>query len=83
MAMLADAIGLLGVIAIVAAYFLLTVGKVNAEQPLYSWLNLLGALMIIVSLSWSWNLSAFILEGIWAGLSLYKLWQIHFRKPLK
>lgn len=82
MALLADAIGLLGVGCIVAAYLLLTVGKIHAEQPLYSWLNLIGALMIIISLFWSWNLAAFILEGIWAGLSFYKLWQIYRRRAV-
>jgi paired small multidrug resistance pump len=80
MALLADILGLIGVGCIVAAYFLLTVGKVQAEQPLYSWLNFAGAMLVIVSLLWAWNLSAFILEGIWAALSIYKLAQIYRKR---
>lgn len=77
MALLADIIGLIGVGCIIAAYFFLTLGKLTSEQSAYSWLNLVGALLVIVSLLWAWNLSALILEGIWAGLSLYKLMRIY------
>lgn len=80
MALLADMIGLMGVGCILAAYFFLTTGKLHAEQPLYSGLNLVGALLVITSLLWAWNLAAFILEGIWAALSLYKLVQIYRKR---
>lgn len=80
MALLADIVGLIGVGCIFAAYFFLTLKKLSADQPLYSWLNLVGALLIIVSLLWAWNLAVFILEGVWAGLSVYNLWQIHRAK---
>lgn len=81
MALLADILGLIGVGCVIAAYFLLTVGKVQSSQPIYSWLNLVGALLIVVSLLWAWNLAAFILQCIWAALSLYKLVQIKRARP--
>ncbi|MCH2547758.1 MAG: hypothetical protein MK052_09150, partial [Alphaproteobacteria bacterium] len=53
---------------------------VRSEQKLYIFRNFNCQLLVIVSLLWAWNLSAFVLEVIWAGLSLYKLWQIYRAK---
>ena len=57
-----DAIGLLGVAIILISYFLLQVGKLHLEQVLYSLANLIGALLILLSLFFSWKLASFIIE---------------------
>ncbi|MCD6046918.1 MAG: hypothetical protein K0S08_565 [Gammaproteobacteria bacterium] len=68
-----DIIGLLGVLIIIVAYFYLQVGRMQAEQIAYSFLNALGAAMIIFSLIFKWNLSSFVMEGTWFLLSCYGL----------
>jgi hypothetical protein len=68
-----DIIGLLGVLIIIIAYFYLQVGRMQAEQIAYSFLNALGAAMIIFSLIFKWNLSSFVMEGTWFLLSCYGL----------
>ena len=68
-----DLVGLAGVAAILLAYALLQAGRLAASRPLYSALNLAGALAIVASLTVDWNLPAFIVEGTWAVISCWGL----------
>ena len=68
-----DFVGNLGVALIVLAFYWLQVQKITSEQPLYSWLNLVGALCITVSLMYDFNLSSFIIEMFWIAISLIGL----------
>ncbi|OGT07019.1 MAG: hypothetical protein A2103_01685 [Gammaproteobacteria bacterium GWF2_41_13] len=70
-----NAIGILGDFFVLAAYFLLQFRKLKAESITYSLLNLIGALFILFSLCFAWNLPAAIVESAWALLSLYGLFQ--------
>lgn len=76
-----DAIGTLGVGLIVLAYFLLQVGRVDLRSARYSWLNLIGAILIIISLTHTFNLASFIIEVFWIIISLIGLYQVYFGKP--
>lgn len=74
-----DAVGLVGVIITLAAYFLLSIHKISARSMLYPGLNALGSLLILFSLYYHWNLSAFIMEICWALVSFYGMfatWRI-------
>lgn len=68
---LTDLIGIFGVILIVIAYILLQVEKMDARDLSFSLLNAIGALLIIVSLMFDWNLASFLMEFIWLMISLY------------
>ena len=68
---LPDAIGLLGVIVIVITYMLLQFERLSPKALPFSFFNALGAFMILVSLLYDWNLSAFVIEFFWMILSLY------------
>lgn len=68
-----DIVGTSGVMLIVASYFLLQVGRVEASAPLYSWLNLVGAMMILISLLFTFNFSSFVIEVFWILISLIGL----------
>ena len=57
-----DLVGFIGVLLIVVAYLLLQLDKLPSSSPKYSLLNAGGALLIIVSLIFAFNLSAFIVE---------------------
>jgi len=69
--MIFDAIGLAGVAAIIAAFFLLQAKKVRYDDYSYLFLNGAGAALIIVSLLYEFNLSAFVMESIWVAISIY------------
>ena len=68
-----NTIGMIGVIMMLLAYFLLQKGIFSDHNNNYLLLNLIGAIMSIISLCWAWNLSAFIIECIWSAISIYGL----------
>lgn len=68
---LTDLIGIIGVFVIIVAYMLLQLEKMEAKDLSFSVLNTLGALLIIISLMYDWNLASFLMESIWMLISLY------------
>jgi len=70
-----DLAGLIGVLLVIVAYLLLQLDKLASSSPSYSLLNAAGALLIIVSLVFKFNLSAFIVEAFWFLISLLDLWR--------
>jgi paired small multidrug resistance pump len=71
MIMVAELLGVVGVVAITATYFLLSTERMNADDWAYPVINFIGASFIIWSLTIEWNLSAFLMETSWAAISLY------------
>jgi hypothetical protein len=70
-----DLTGFIGVVLIIVAYLLLQLEKLPSSSPRYSLLNAAGALLIIISLLFAFNLSAFIVEAFWFLISLLGLWR--------
>ncbi len=70
-----DLIGFAGTAMILLAYLLVQLGRLQAGQPLFSILNLLGAGGVIVSLTEDFNLPALVLEACWALISAYGLYR--------
>jgi hypothetical protein len=68
-----DFAGFIGVLLIIIAYLLLQLDKLPSSSPSYSLLNAAGALLIIVSLIFKFNLSAFVVEVFWLLISLFGL----------
>ena len=68
-----DLAGFIGVLLIIVAYLLLQLDKLSSSSPSYSLLNATGALLIIVSLIFKFNLSAFVVEVFWFLISLFGL----------
>jgi energy-converting hydrogenase Eha subunit E len=70
---LPDAAGIAGVLMILAAYAGATSGKLDPKQPIALSLNLFGAGLILLSLAYDFNLSAFLMEAAWAVVALIGL----------
>ena len=68
-----DLIGNIGVMLVLVCYLLLQMEKLAAGNPLFSAINGMGALMILVSLTQEFNLSAFVVEAVWFVISIYGL----------
>lgn len=77
-----DALGLLGSILIVIAYFANLRGTLPATGFVYPLLNLAGAALILVSLWRAWNLAAVITEIFWGAISAYGVARSLLRAPL-
>ena len=70
-----DIIGSLGVFFIVLAYLLLQIEKLSSRDLTYSILNLSGASLIIFSLVFEFNFSAFMIEFFWVIISLIGIYK--------
>lgn len=68
-----DFVGNIGIALVLGTYMGLQMGKMSAQGFWYSALNTVGALLILVSLYFSFNLSSFIIEVAWIAISLYGL----------
>lgn len=70
---MADIIGFFGVGLILLAYFLNLYNKLDNENPLYIWINLIGAILAFISSVLIKSVPFAILEGTWAVVSLVAL----------
>lgn len=68
-----DLVGNVGVLLVLGTYLLVQMGRMDIRRPAYSSANALGAVLIIVSLLHDFNLSSFVIEIAWLGISLYGL----------
>lgn len=75
-----DVVGLTGVALIIVTYVFLQLEKVRSETLIYSLLNAAGASLIIVSLIYNFNFSAFIVEFFWLLISLFGIGKYFLRK---
>jgi hypothetical protein len=75
-----DFLGNIGVVLITIDYLLLQLNRISSNSLSYSLLNAVGAGLIIISLIFNFNLSAFIMEAIWVVISLFGLYR-YFRAP--
>ncbi|CAN5630026.1 hypothetical protein BH18ACI1_BH18ACI1_23410 [soil metagenome] len=66
-----DFLGSIGVGIIIFTYILLQLEKLRSESLIYSLFNALGASLILISLIYSFNFSAFVVEFFWVLISLY------------
>ncbi len=85
-----DWVGIVGSALIVIAYFLNQRGQPHSTDWRFPGLNLVGALLILFSLWFAWNLPSVLIEAFWVAISLYGLarplrceekWQIWARAP--
>jgi hypothetical protein len=76
-----DLIGNIGVLLMVVAYLLLQLEKLSSSTVSYLLLNTVGAIMVIISLMFRFNLSAFLMEAFWLLISLYGLARSLATKP--
>jgi hypothetical protein len=72
----ADSVGMLGVILLLIAYYYLSIGRWLAERMKYQIYNLAGALLILYSLYFHWNLSSVVIEIAWVLISIVGIMRI-------
>lgn len=65
--------GFMGAALVVVAYFANQQGWLASDDWRFPAANLIGALLILVSLYTEWNFPSAVIEGFWALISLYGL----------
>ena len=73
-----DFVGNIGVILIIAAFYLNVAEKIKSTDRSYNLLNLIGSILLLTSLVYKPNLSNIIIEIIWGGISLMGLYKYYF-----
>ncbi len=65
-----DMIGMTGVTLVLTAYGLLNLNKLTSHSLVYQLMNLLGAVLLLISLCFNFNLSSVVIEVVWITFSL-------------
>jgi hypothetical protein len=69
-----DVIGMMGTFLVVGAFFLMQLGKVDPKGFQYNFMNLSGAILLLISLTYNFNLASFVIEIFWIVASLIGLY---------
>ena len=64
-----DIAGLLGVALMLFAYAAAAMGRLDPTRAAALWANLIGAALVLYSLTNAWNISSFVLELAWLGVA--------------
>jgi len=64
-------IGFIGMVFVVIAYLLLQINKYTIKSLQYQLLNLVGAILLLISLFVHFNLGSFIIEVFWIIITIY------------
>ena len=76
-----DFFGNVGVLIVLLTYLLLQMDRMQATSLTYSISNAVGAILILVSLSQDFNLSAVIVESAWLLISVVGMTRtLHLRR---
>ena len=78
-----DFAGNIGVALMVLGYLLLQAEKIRSSDLTYSLMNGIGAMLVVVSLLYRFNLSACLVEGFWFLISVYGLIKFAVRPRAK
>ena len=70
-----DVIGWSGALLIIAAYALLSAGRLKAESIVYHLMNILGAVGVVVNSGWNGALPSAAMNVVWIGIGMYALFQ--------
>lgn len=71
-----EIIGWVGAGMILAAYLLLSAGRLQAQSTIYQGLNLVGAIAFVINSGWNGAVPSATLNVVWAGIAIFALVRI-------
>lgn len=71
-----DFIGIVGVVFVLVAYYLLSTNKTSANSVAYQVANLVGSALVLYSLYFNWNTASVLVEAMWIAISCVGLYRI-------
>jgi hypothetical protein len=72
---LTDWVGFAGAVIVIVAYFANQQRWLASDHWPYPAANLVGSVLIFVSLCFAWNLPSVVIEIFWAGISIWGIIQ--------
>ena len=73
---LIEAVGWVGAVFILAAYILLSIGRLDGRSRTYQWMNVAGSAGFVINSGWNGALPSAVLNGVWMGIGFLTLWQL-------
>jgi hypothetical protein len=80
MALFIDVIGWTGAALVLLAYALVSTNRVRAQSGSYQWLNIIGAVGLVVNSGWNGAIPSAVVNLVWIGIGLYALRQAEQRR---
>ena len=76
-----DFVGFAGVLLVLLAYLALQTQRMRGDGMMYSVLNMLGAIGILIPVIYAehMNYSVLFIEAAWIAISLYGMWHVFKR----
>ena len=74
-------VGFIGAALLIAAYFANQQRWLRSDDRRYPFANLLGAVLIFVSLCFEWNFPSVVIEVFWITISLWGIGKSLRRRP--
>ena len=71
-----EVIGWAAAAIILAAYILLSLGKLEARSYVYQWMNVAGAGGFIINSGYNGAIPSAALNIVWAAMGLFTLWTV-------
>ena len=71
-----EIIGWTAAAIILAAYILLSLGKLEGRSYLYQWMNVTGAGGFVLNSGYNGALPSAVLNIVWAGMGIFTLWSV-------
>lgn len=77
MAFVIESLGWVGAGLILAAYILVSLGRLGARSPMYQLINVLGSAGVLINSAYNGALPSAVLNVIWLGMGAYVLIRRH------
>jgi hypothetical protein len=77
-----DALGWLGSLILVSAYFMVSYNRISASSPLYQWMNLVGSVLLLINTAFYGAFPSSFVNVVWGIIAIAALYRI-LRQPIK
>jgi hypothetical protein len=74
---LIETIGWIGAAEVIIAYALNSNGKLRSDSPVFQWLNLTGAILLIINTFYNESYPSMVINIIWTGIAIIALMRIN------
>jgi hypothetical protein len=74
-----EIVGWSGMALILAAYILLSLGRITGRSRAYQWMNVVGAVCFVANSGYNGAIPSATLNVAWAAIGLYTLWRVRGR----
>jgi hypothetical protein len=71
-----EAIGWAGAALILAAYLLVSMGRLSGQSLAFQWMNVAGAAGFIVNSGWHGAIPSTVLNIVWLAIGSFTLWRL-------